>query len=436
MCGLAGIISTKKTTFNINQFNILGTLNDERGGDSCGVFIDGAVSYGTGSDKFFRSFTVGHIYPETASIALLHCRKTSPGYVTNLAQAQPIIIKEGEEIKFMLMHNGTISNIQTLAKKYIPEFTTTGLSDSQILAQIIYDCGYDVLQEYEGCAVLIMVDLRVNASQVMIFKGSSCYNEAKENSERPLYYMRSNNKFYYSSMYASLYCIDCKAIIYEFPVNKLCKIEDNKVYKIKEYNRNKLKKVAYCGYNYGLSTYNNSVNYNAECLRYDKATGLYKINGELAHGIYYAYDSGYLMNTKYVVNDYDKPFYIFNGRVLYNKECYEFLMNIDDLFEGDVLLVQCPEIVDYFSFTPHKFKNDYYDVDENFQYVPCPDGTYYTLFDSSRIVIINGAANTFYESSTESKKVYTTLKDTFFNFESLEEQAFTTISNKLVNGIQ
>ena len=41
MCGLAGILRTKKAKFDYQTFCTLGIANDSRGGDSCGVFIDG-----------------------------------------------------------------------------------------------------------------------------------------------------------------------------------------------------------------------------------------------------------------------------------------------------------------------------------------------------------------------------------------------------------
>lgn len=197
MCGLAGIISTEKTEFNINHFNILGTLNDERGGDSCGIFIDGKVEYGVSDRKLFRNFTTSINYPKSASIALLHCRKASPGYPVNLDQAQPVVIRRGNKIEFVLMHNGTILNIGELSNKYLPEPNTLGMSDSQILAEIIYEHGYDVLEEYTGCAVLIMVDYRSLTPEVLMFKGSSCYNENKTKSERPLVYMINEGKLYF-----------------------------------------------------------------------------------------------------------------------------------------------------------------------------------------------------------------------------------------------
>ena len=97
MCGIAGIISTEPTKFNINHFNILGTLNDERGGDSCGIFIDKKYQYGINNTKQFRVFTCCiKDYPDTARIAILHCRKGSTGYALGVGQAQPVIIKNKE----------------------------------------------------------------------------------------------------------------------------------------------------------------------------------------------------------------------------------------------------------------------------------------------------------------------------------------------------
>ena len=111
MCGIAGIISTEPTKFNIDHFNILGTINDERGGDSCGIFIDKKYQYGIKDTKQFRVFTrCIKDYPDTARIAILHCRKGSTGYALGVEQAQPVIIKNEDDVEFVLIHNGTITN--------------------------------------------------------------------------------------------------------------------------------------------------------------------------------------------------------------------------------------------------------------------------------------------------------------------------------------
>ena len=55
-CGIFGIINKKPTRFNKTAFNILGINNDSRGGDSCGIFIDGEVEYGVNDKKLYSSF--------------------------------------------------------------------------------------------------------------------------------------------------------------------------------------------------------------------------------------------------------------------------------------------------------------------------------------------------------------------------------------------
>lgn len=428
MCGIAGIISTKKTAFNVNHFNTLGVLNDERGGDSCGIFIDGQTKYGIGDTNMFRKFTTNVDYPKSASIALLHCRKASPGYSVNLAQAQPVVIKCNNKVDFVLMHNGTITNIQTLSTKYLPNVDISGLSDSQILAKIIYKFGYDVLEEYTGCAVLIMVDYRLVTPKVLIFKGSSCYNENNSKSERPLYYMVNDGKFYFSSMYASLYCINNKKTIYNFPVNQLCQIQDNIVYRVQEIDRTKLKKTVYSG-GYSINQYI------TDNLYYNKTTGIYMLNGAPAHGAYRAYPSGYLIYEKYGYTVNDFVYYFFCGRLLYNKECFDFLKNIDDLFEDDVLPVYCPEVIDFFAYSPRIIGKELSTVDGNFNYIKYSDGVYVSLFtNSDKITVTDGnIVKTYIYPSNALEIFQEDIKRVFFNFNELETQIMNFISNRLVN---
>lgn len=432
MCGIAGIISTEKTTFNVNDFNILGTLNDERGGDSCGIFIDGQVEYGIGNRNLFRNFTLDVDYPESASIALLHCRKASPGYPVTLEQAQPIVIKRNDKIEFVLMHNGTISNIRELASKYLQKIDTWSMSDSQILAEIIYKCGYNVLTEYTGCAVLVMVDYRSGTPKVFAFKGSSCYNEGKTKSERPLVYMVNDGKFYFSSMYSALYCINHKDTIYEFPVNQLCQIKNNKIYLVKEIDRTKLRKDTY---NIRTIYQESSIGYVNDNLYYNQPTGTYMLNGTPAHGEYVAYPSGYLVYKPYGSTNYGHTFYFFHGRLLYNKESYEFLKNIDDLFEEDVLPIYCPEVIDYFAYNPRIIDNTLTTVDENFNYIKYKNGSYVILFGASDLVSVKDSIRTskYIYANTALDMFETAAKGIFFDFEELEGQIMQFITNRLIN---
>ncbi|MEG1495442.1 MAG: hypothetical protein RRZ84_07775 [Romboutsia sp.] len=434
MCGLAGIVSTNKAQFNVNHFNILGTLNDERGGDSCGYFIDRKVEYGLNTKEMFRNFTIENIYPKSASIALLHCRKASPGYAINIAQAQPITIMRDGEIKFVLMHNGTISNIKALAIKYLPNINTYSMSDSQIMAEIIYDSGYEVLNEYEGCAVFIIVDYRQNTPELLIFKGSSIFNDARTKSERPLFYMIHNDKFYFSSMYYPLYCINNKKLIYDFPINQLCKVKNTKLYKVKEFDRTKLKNNISIGTTYMYKPLADNIN--PYSIIYSNISGLYLTNGVNAHGEYTTYPSGYIVDTQYACNSIStQTLYFFNGRLLYNKECFDFLNTINALFENGILLDYCPEVIDYFAYSPRIVGTKLMSVDENFNYIEYNNDSYVILFmKSTQITIKNNKTTQVYIYPLYAFKIFKeTSNRVFFNFEELESLVIAFITNRLAN---
>ena len=59
MCGIFGIINRRPKKFDYKTFCTLGVVNDSRGGDSCGVFIDGKVEYGVSKEKLFTDFFYG-----------------------------------------------------------------------------------------------------------------------------------------------------------------------------------------------------------------------------------------------------------------------------------------------------------------------------------------------------------------------------------------
>ena len=410
MCGLSAIISKEPTNFDINHFNILGTLNDERGGDSCGIWIDGIVDYGVKDKSYFRDFTYHYQYPDKASIAMLHCRKTSAGNITNLQQAQPVVI-DTKRGKFVLMHNGTIYNADSLAHKYDPQFKTIGLSDSQIMAHLICNFGFDVLEEYTGTAVFIIADYRHKTPKVYIFKGDSYYNEQNSKSERPLMYMVHDNKFYCASMFSALYCITTKSTIYEVPTNKVLTVgKDNKLYIVQEIDRSKVKPAANNTVYTGVYKYYVDDDY-TDRIQYNAKTGLYYADeSNLAHGEYDLYPSGYTINKYYVKNSQYIKVYFFNGRLLFNKECFDLLNSCCDLVDENIVVNNCPEIIDYFSVNP-TFKNGrYFKVTEDFKYedVPfnfsfCPPygGYIYNLINGRVASKVSIFQNTAYEKFAE-----------------------------------
>lgn len=193
MCGLFGIVSKKPKIFDYSTFCTLGVANDSRGGDSCGIFIDGHYEYGVQKKAYFSEFFYDCKFLaelDKATVAFGHCRKASVGKIDETT-AQPVIIKnDKDEIEFVLMHNGTIYNYEELAKKYIPEINIKGMTDSQVMAHIIYHKGFNVLGEYNGGAVFVIADYRSGSPRIFVFKGASkkLPSDKKEEEERPLYF--------------------------------------------------------------------------------------------------------------------------------------------------------------------------------------------------------------------------------------------------------
>ena len=174
MCGIFGMVSRKPKPFNKRAFCTMGVRNDSRGGDSCGVFVDGLVEYGVDKQKTFMSFFRDSLVINNTAeckVAFGHCRKASVGKIS-VETAQPVVLTNEEgHIEYVLIHNGTIYNYEELAKKYIPNVDIKGLTDSQVMARIFYHKGYDALDEYQGGAVFVIHDYRTD--QTLVWKGHS-----------------------------------------------------------------------------------------------------------------------------------------------------------------------------------------------------------------------------------------------------------------------
>ena len=245
MCGLFGIISKEKVTVDKRVIATLGLLNDTRGGDACGLFIDGKVEYGTEGEKvkFYNFFQESELFKNStkANVVLGHCRKASVGGKA-ADKAQPIVIKEGDEIKFVLLHNGTIKNYTDLAKKYIPDEDITGLSDTQVMAKIFYLSGYDCLGEYNGGAVFVIADYREETPKIRLWRGmSKDYSYSKEPTfERPLFITLFNNRLAFSSIKEGLDCLypDLKTLTIK--PNCLCLFENGKLRVEREFDRSSI----------------------------------------------------------------------------------------------------------------------------------------------------------------------------------------------------
>lgn len=246
MCGIFGFAGKLGNhEFNILKFATLGAINDVRGGDSAGAFIDGACEYGIGDQKLFSSFAIKNKFLKSyngvsVQHALGHCRKASVGAKT-IREAQPVCVPndEGDKTDLAMVHNGTLLNHDELKNKYltnVPDYFT----DSQIFANVVYFHGFKVLEEYEGAGAFAFVDYRKKIPTTYLFRGESKLYASSVNtaSERPLFWAKTPEGIWFSSIQDVLELV----LLGEYPVeevpgNTLIIIQDGKVVSTKKYDR-------------------------------------------------------------------------------------------------------------------------------------------------------------------------------------------------------
>lgn len=418
MCGIFGIINKDYSSFNKCIFNTLGIANDTRGGDSCGIFIDGKSEYGIGKEKFYEDFFLkSEVLKEVTKshVAFGHCRKTSVG-TTSLKTAQPVIITEDDQVKYVLMHNGTIYNYEDLAKKYIPDVDIKGMSDSQVMARIFYYKGYDALSEYNGGAVFAIADYRENPDKPRIFfwKGSSKQSKYQTavSDERPFYYIRTKSQIIFSSIAAYLegfvhqQCWTIKA-------NNLVELIDNEVYIVKEYSRKDAQQIKVLPVYGSSSTSSNSANTNnnwgSSRYLYHNKQGDFMFTGQKAHGKKYCSAWGVVTDKEF--NSPNAMWcYFYNGILLYNEACFNLLEDIRKEFQKTVpayydpaeFCKDYPEIVGYFSYMPLRVAeevNKVFEVTEDFLWKPFT-GEYTGVFVNNKTYKVVDGKEQFPMAST------------------------------------
>lgn len=348
MCGIFGQINKKQGQFNFPAFATLGIANDSRGGDSCGVFIDGKTEYGVNDKKLFAKFIeTSKLVNNTVkcNIALGHCRKASIGSI-DLARAQPVVIKENNAVKFVLVHNGTIHNYKQLAAKYIPNINIDNMSDSQVMAQIFYHVGYDCLEEYTGGAVFVIVDYRTKEPTIYFFKGKSKYYTTSSTAcdERPFYFVTVRNTILFSSIYTWLTPFAQQEQIYTIEPNNLIQVKDLQLFIIKTYNRENNIQTQQPVSNSYTNPYIQNVN-----KLHMESSGLYVQDGKLVHGLRYVEVDG---TIKWSLQS--KAIYFWHGRALINQEAFSFLTRFAQTsnIPEEKLHLYIPKTIHMLSFYP------------------------------------------------------------------------------------
>ena len=336
MCGISGIVSKEKRLFDYSTFCTLGIANDSRGGDSCGIFIDGEVEYGTGTyNKFFQNFMFNSkLLMKTISskVALLHCRKASVGAISE-ATAQPVVLKDkAGNVKFVLLHNGTIYNYKELAKKYIPKVNIEGLTDSQVMARIFFYKGYDALDEYYGGAVFAIIDYRQPNPSLLLWRGMSKKIEfAKEKvEERPLFISvdKKEGELVFSSISSFLFAQRPFNGVSTIPGNQLIRWTGEKLVLVHEYPRNDVGQ--YRKYEQPATTYwanKSTKEYTYSSNRYvyykhQMDGGIYTLEGKELHGLYYITRLGKALKDR---EKDSLPVHFFHGIPMKSEEVFKFL---------------------------------------------------------------------------------------------------------------
>lgn len=293
MCGIFGFVNKKPKEFDYTAFTTLGIANDSRGGDSCGVFIDGKFEYGVKEDKLFQTFFLRNNFLEQfwnkkVSIALGHCRKASVGNISR-ETAQPVVLQDkAGNVRFVLIHNGTIHNYKELAQKYIPGVDITGMTDSQVMARIFYYKGYDCLDEYNGGAVFFIVDYRQPSPLCLVWKGASKKTKYAKDAvdERPLFFKCDDEELVFSSIYVWLEALRPLSRVYSLAPNVLWKFTGKKLVQYKSYPReNAQQDKEYARTTYYDDTYFSPYRTStAVYLSANKLTNIYTDSSKAAHG--------------------------------------------------------------------------------------------------------------------------------------------------------
>lgn len=338
MCGIFGCVNSRARAFDYSTFCTLGIANDSRGGDSCGIFIDGHYEYGAkGDDKWFQSRFLDSEYLKNlknSTIAFGHCRKASVGKIDETT-AQPVVItNKAGKIEYVLMHNGTIQNYFELAAKYIPDIDITGMTDSQIMTRIFYYTGYKALSEYIGGAVFAIADYRGKKPKVLLFKGASKKDKnAKEaTEERPLYYCVDpiKGELVFSSISSYLFALRPNLttwilspnIIFEFTGKDLVEIEE--ISRDNATQKEEKKPTKYCSYFNDFGVWNDKEFLYDDFISTNQVDNTYHGRGKKLHGRIYLSKYGMLLD-KLSNKSTCKEIYFWNGIALKNIACFRFL---------------------------------------------------------------------------------------------------------------
>lgn len=347
MCGLFGIVSSSPRTLDLRAFCTLGVMNDSRGGDSCGISLDGNIEYGFGKESAlfidFMRVSKTLFKRNRIKVALGHCRKASVGGVT-LEKAQPVKVfdKDGN-LSMIVIHNGTIHNYQDLADRYLPGEDISDLSDSQVMARIFQKGHYSVLKEYRGGGAFVIHDLKKNT--VYLFKGASKSTDyAKEiTEERPLFCCYDKDAFIFSSLAYPLVGLYPKNKIYRIPCNTLYKVHNGRLVKLEVLDRSE------CLQSKPTVVTVNSYSgfYQDRYIDFNVKTGRYKLGKNYLTGEQFFSDYGYHYDIK---SQWANSYWFWGGYMLPGQKSYEAVLKYSTECKDPQKALQLAKALTYLPF--------------------------------------------------------------------------------------
>jgi predicted glutamine amidotransferase len=365
MCNLSGYIGKNP---NIDKLKLLLALGRTRGTDSVGININGEVEKAVSKNYLKHGDSLEfipenyYLYKELVkpgeyNIIMQHNRKKSSGLV-KLEAAHPYVIEyekeDGSKHNLYFMHNGTITNIHQLCRKF--GYTASDYeTDSEALAYLILENGAEaVLPWYEGGAALVWY-YDEDPKTVYMWKGASpktygnyysAYQSTTElEEERPLHYFHMDDGTYFSSLQEHMHAINDGRLNYdENPVymisnNNLCKFVDGQMVNSKLIERKtipvaKPKTVASTATNY----YSSKTEFNKDFDSSSPANNRISFNGysyqheirrttsstfKKADGVYSLDINGYI--TAASEKKHVKLFYFINGYLIKDADTYTVL---------------------------------------------------------------------------------------------------------------
>jgi predicted glutamine amidotransferase len=228
-CGIFGFTGSKPP--DLNKIKILGLYNEDRGKDSCGIFVQDFILKGHGTNKLFHDFIETTIIPAPQSnFTVLGHTRAGTGGIANEKNAHPFLINN----VLVGVHNGKITNIWGLCSKHGLKFSDFDV-DSDAFYHILEKVGFSILNEYEGYAALAFTRLDDPNSLYLYHGKGKKFATGEMIEERPLFIMKTTEGIYFSSLAEALLAIRDKEEQYpeELEHNILFKLKSGRFTKSK-----------------------------------------------------------------------------------------------------------------------------------------------------------------------------------------------------------